>query len=175
MQISLQVRGVVRWAAVVGVSLVAVPLVAAHGQEQKVKKDSVATGVVEMFAAIEKGQIAVQIFPHDATQARLVVTNKTTEPISVALPPAFAATPVLAQFNNPLQAKAKAPQPLGVAPPQAMNANNLNGRNNAGPNMAAPNQLGPLFEYSPGKGGTGEAQNRLSATGARPAQSASSV
>ena len=104
-----------RWAMLVGISVVSLPLMAADGQKSQARKKGATGEIVDMFAAIENGQIKVQIFPRDATQARLVVTNETDQPISVALPPAFAATPVLAQFNNPVQA-AKSPQPVGVAP-----------------------------------------------------------
>ncbi len=152
------------WAVLLGFSIVVLPLMAADGGKPQVRKNNAATEVVDMFAAIEKGQIKVQFFPRDATQARLVVTNETDQPISVALPPAFAGTPVLAQFNNPVQAKTKAPQPLGVAPqgstpgngpgnmPGIPNINNPIGRNNGGgPNIAGLNPLGPLFNIPPEK------------------------
>jgi hypothetical protein len=129
------------------------PLMAADSHKLAVEKGNAATEAVDMFAALEKGQIEVQFFPRDSTQGRLVVTNKTDRPISVALPPALAATPVLAQFNNPAQAKQKAPQPVGLAPPINLNPNNLIGRNNAGPNLPGANQLGPLFNIPPEKTG----------------------
>jgi hypothetical protein len=52
---------------------------------------------VEFFAAIEKGQIDVKIFPKDSTQSRIVIANKTDKPLTVKLPQAFGAVPVLAQ------------------------------------------------------------------------------
>jgi hypothetical protein len=52
---------------------------------------------VEMFAAIEKGQIDVQLIPKDSTQCRVMIQNKTTKPLSVKLPETFAGVPVLAQ------------------------------------------------------------------------------
>jgi hypothetical protein len=56
-----------------------------------------ADGSVELFAAIEKGQIDVKIFPKDSTQSRIVIANKTDKPLSIKLPDAFGAVPVLAQ------------------------------------------------------------------------------
>ncbi len=51
----------------------------------------------EMFAAIEKGDIAVQLIFKDTTQCRVRIENKTDKPLNVKLPDAFAGTPVLAQ------------------------------------------------------------------------------
>lgn len=52
---------------------------------------------VEMFAAIEKGQIDVKLIPKDSTQCRVMIENKTKKPLSVKLPEAFAGVPVLGQ------------------------------------------------------------------------------
>ena len=52
---------------------------------------------VEMFAAIEKGDIAVKLIPKDSTQCRVLIENKTDKPLNVKLPEAFAGVPVLAQ------------------------------------------------------------------------------
>lgn len=52
---------------------------------------------VELFAAMEQGLIEAQLIPKDSTQCRLLVRNKTTKPLSVKLPEAFAGVPVLAQ------------------------------------------------------------------------------
>jgi hypothetical protein len=53
---------------------------------------------VEMFRAIESGQITVKLIPKDSTAATLFVTNKTKQPLGVQLPAAFAGVPALAQF-----------------------------------------------------------------------------
>lgn len=53
--------------------------------------------VVEMFAAIEHGQIEVKLIPKDSTLCRVLIENKTKKPLSVKLPDAFAGVPVLAQ------------------------------------------------------------------------------
>ncbi len=52
---------------------------------------------VEMFAAIEKGDIAVKLIPKDSTQSNILIENKTDQPLNVKLPEAFAGVPVLAQ------------------------------------------------------------------------------
>ena len=55
---------------------------------------------VEMFAAIEKGDIAVKLIPKDSTQCRVMIENKTDKPLNVKLPEAFAGVPVLAQVQQ---------------------------------------------------------------------------
>lgn len=50
---------------------------------------------VEMFAAMDAGQIEVKIIPKDSTEAKLFIKNKTKEPLNVKLPEAFVG--VLAQ------------------------------------------------------------------------------
>jgi hypothetical protein len=52
---------------------------------------------VDMFSAIQDGQIDVKLIPKDSTQARVVISNKTDQPLTIKLPDAFAAMPVLAQ------------------------------------------------------------------------------
>jgi hypothetical protein len=52
---------------------------------------------VEMFAAIEKGDIAVKLIPKDSTESRVFIENKTDRPLNVKLPEAFAGVPALAQ------------------------------------------------------------------------------
>jgi hypothetical protein len=54
-------------------------------------------GVLDLFEAIDAKQVEVKLIPKDATEARIFVTNKTKNPLSVRLPDAFAGVPVLAQ------------------------------------------------------------------------------
>ncbi|HWB13636.1 MAG TPA: hypothetical protein VG826_30705 [Pirellulales bacterium] len=54
---------------------------------------------VDMFEAMEAGQIAVRFIPKDSTQGRMFIKNKTDKPLNVRLPEAFAATQVLAQMG----------------------------------------------------------------------------
>ena len=55
---------------------------------------------VEMFAAIEAEQIEVKLIPKDSTECRVMIRNKTEQPLNVKLPAAFAGVPVLAQFGG---------------------------------------------------------------------------
>lgn len=52
---------------------------------------------VEMFEAIEAGQIEVKLIQKDSTQARVLIENKGDEPLNVKLPEVFGGVPVLAQ------------------------------------------------------------------------------
>jgi hypothetical protein len=52
---------------------------------------------VEMFAAIEKGDISVKLIPKDSTESQVVIKNETDRPLNVKLPDAFAGVPVLGQ------------------------------------------------------------------------------
>ena len=52
---------------------------------------------VEMFAAMEKGDISVKLIPKDSTQCRVLIENKTDKPLNVKLPDSFAGVPALAQ------------------------------------------------------------------------------
>jgi hypothetical protein len=52
---------------------------------------------VEMFAAMEKGDIAVKLIPKDSTQSKIVIENKTDKPLNIKLPEAFAGVPILGQ------------------------------------------------------------------------------
>jgi len=52
---------------------------------------------VEMFSAIESGDLEVKFIPRDSTQARILIRNLTEEPLNVELPEVFAGVPVLGQ------------------------------------------------------------------------------
>jgi hypothetical protein len=66
---------------------------------------------VDMFSAIQDGQIDVKLIPKDSTQGRVIICNKTDKPLNIKLPDAFAAVPVLAQA-------AAAPKPANNQQPQ---------------------------------------------------------
>ncbi len=57
---------------------------------------------VDVFKAIEDGDIEVKFIPKDAKEAVLLVENKTDKPLNVKLPEAFAGVPVLAQLGGGL-------------------------------------------------------------------------
>ncbi len=75
---------------------------AAEGRARSTKTGEYnpADQTVEMFAAIEKGDIAVKLIPKDSTQCRVLIENKTDKPLNVKLPEAFAGVPVLAQAGG---------------------------------------------------------------------------
>ncbi len=52
---------------------------------------------LEMFAAMDAGQVDVKIIPQDATKANIIIKNLTEQPVHLQLPDAFASVPVLAQ------------------------------------------------------------------------------
>jgi len=90
-----------RWLSL-GTVMVLLPLAAlAWAADRPQQADpKPASETVEMFKAIQDGQIEVQIIPKDSTQCRVLVTNKTTQPLNVRLPDAFAGVPVLAQVGG---------------------------------------------------------------------------
>jgi hypothetical protein len=53
---------------------------------------------VEMFSAVDEGQIEVKVIMKDEFQGRVFITNKTDQPLNIKLPEVAAAVPVLAQF-----------------------------------------------------------------------------
>jgi hypothetical protein len=81
------------------IALMLIPafLIAAEGRVPKSGTDNANQETVEMFSAIEKGQITVKLIPKDSTQSRILIENKTDKPLSVKLPETFGAVPVLAQ------------------------------------------------------------------------------
>jgi hypothetical protein len=74
----------------------------------------------ELFDAIDAGLIDAKLILRDETAGRVLITNKTKQPLTIRLPEAFAGVPALAQFNLP-----------GLNP-------GLNGNNN--PNNGGVNQ-----------------------------------
>ena len=57
---------------------------------------------LEMFAAMDAGQVEVKIIPQDATKANIIIKNLTEQPVHLQLPEAFASVPVLAQIGGGL-------------------------------------------------------------------------
>ena len=82
---------------------------------------------VEMFQAMRDGQIEVKFIPKDAREASVLIKNKTDKPLTVKLPDAFAATPVLAQLDG------GGLRPSGPGSSQALGGGMPN---NMGPGMA---------------------------------------
>jgi hypothetical protein len=81
------------WAA----SLLAMCMVCAGltaGERRSVPADA---ETVEMFSAMDGGQIEVKLIPKDSRLCNVLIENKTEKPLTVRLPDAFAGVPVLAQ------------------------------------------------------------------------------
>ena len=55
---------------------------------------------VELFSAINAGDLEVKLIPKDATQSTIIVKNLTTKPLRIQMPAAFAGIPVLAQGDD---------------------------------------------------------------------------
>jgi hypothetical protein len=55
---------------------------------------------VELFAAIESGRIEARLIPKDETGGKVLITNKTKQPLNLKLPDAFAGVHVLAQIGG---------------------------------------------------------------------------
>ncbi|HVX64396.1 MAG TPA: hypothetical protein VHC19_27480 [Pirellulales bacterium] len=70
------------------------------GRLRKVGEYNPEDETVEMFDAMNAGQIEVKLIPKDSTQGRVFVKNKTKRPLNVKLPEAFAAAPILAQAGG---------------------------------------------------------------------------
>ncbi|NND98162.1 MAG: hypothetical protein HKN47_12615 [Pirellulaceae bacterium] len=84
--------GMLQHAALVLVLAVASPL-SAVGAEP-------ATEVVDLFQAIDAGDVAAQFIPANAMRANVLIRNTTTRELHVKLPDAIAAVPILAQFGQ---------------------------------------------------------------------------
>lgn len=55
---------------------------------------------VDVFDAMESGDIEVRVIPKDSTGGNILVRNKTGKPLKIKLPAAFAAAPVARQFGG---------------------------------------------------------------------------
>src|SRR5688572_9152818 len=90
-----------RWVVCLSLSFafaVSTSTVLAANKKEKLKAEDFQP--VELFAAMKSGEIEVQYIPKDAKQANVLIRNKTDKPLSVQLPRAFTAVPVLAQFGG---------------------------------------------------------------------------
>ncbi len=55
---------------------------------------------LDLFDAIDQGKVDAKFVARSAAKGRLVLTNKTDQPVNVQLPEAFAGVPVLRQFGG---------------------------------------------------------------------------
>jgi len=67
---------------------------------QAAPSDTATGEPVGLFQAMEHGQAEVKFIAKNDEEARLLITNKTNQPLNLQLPAAFAGVPVLAQFGG---------------------------------------------------------------------------
>lgn len=73
---------------------------AAAGAKTKAAAKPVAAKEVEMFAGMKSGELDVKIIARSDRDARVIIANKTNQPLNIKLPEAFAAVPAAAQFGG---------------------------------------------------------------------------
>jgi len=124
-------------AAVVAI-LLSLPLFvsADRGNPQVKPRDAAKWESVEMFAAMEAGDIEVKLVAKSDAEAQIRIKNHTDRPLSVRLPDAFAGVPVLAQQLFPA---------IPAANTRSRTGNNRNSH---------PNQIigGPMNQLGRGNG-----------------------
>ncbi len=90
----------------------------ATAAERRPRSPGEQQAAVDLFTAMESGQVEARIIPRNSEQCQLIVRNKTDQPLTVALPASFGAVPVLAQQQLPLPLppalEQQQPQPLAV-------------------------------------------------------------
>jgi hypothetical protein len=100
------------WLVLVGVDAACLTNYAAEADSPAAS----APAEVELFAAMERGDVDVVLIPRDSKKVTIRVANQTDRPLSIRMPQAFAGVPVLAQFlppGGPLGGGG-APQALGM-------------------------------------------------------------
>jgi hypothetical protein len=64
------------------------------------KTEAAKSPAVPFFQAVDDGQIDAKFIARNDEEGRIIITNKTTKPVNVQLPEAFAGVPVLAQVGG---------------------------------------------------------------------------
>jgi hypothetical protein len=85
--------------ALVAITLGLVGCFGVNAAERTASASKAPAQSVDLFAGMKSGDIDVRFVAKSDREAQLIVTNKTKQPLSVQLPKAFAASPVLAQLN----------------------------------------------------------------------------
>lgn len=83
--------------SLLGVVMLGVPGFAATPEK---KSAAAEPEQVELFAAIDAGDIEVKLICKDSTTGNVIITNKTKKPLAIKMPEAFAGVPVAAQFGG---------------------------------------------------------------------------
>lgn len=87
------------WVMLLGLGL-AVGLAGTRNVAAETKSSEPKGEQVELFAAIERGDIEVKLIPKDSTTGVVTIKNNTKKPLSIKLPDAFAGVPVNAQLGG---------------------------------------------------------------------------
>lgn len=66
------------------------------------KSPDTSSDSVDLFAAIDSGDLEVKLFLKDASAGTAVFKNRSAKPLSIKLPDAFGGMPVAAQFLGPM-------------------------------------------------------------------------
>lgn len=111
---------------------------------------------VDIFALLEQQSLTAQMIVRDPYHARLILTNRSNAPLSVQLPDALAARPILAQMGNNIfgqptpsnRSSAQAPQTVGGTPMSSSSSNRGN-NNNGFQNFFNPNNMNNVFNIAP--------------------------
>jgi hypothetical protein len=82
-----------------GLALVPAVLLAADRPAKRAAADPDAKQV-DLFQALDDGDIGVKMIMKDSKEGKLMIQNKTDKPLNVKLPEAFGAVPILAQQNQ---------------------------------------------------------------------------
>src|SRR5437773_9318363 len=83
----------------VGCALVAIaiPVVVWAASPATTSKEEAPTKTVDLFAAMEAGEVEAVLYFKDSTEGMMTVKNNTGKPLTIKLPDAFAGVPILAQ------------------------------------------------------------------------------
>src|SRR5881394_3366692 len=82
------------WCALVAI---AIPVVVWAASPATTSKEEVPAKTVDLFAAMESGEVEAVLFFKDSTEGMMTVKNNTGKPLTIKLPDAFAGVPILAQ------------------------------------------------------------------------------
>ena len=135
------------WRRVAPVAALCAFMLLAAGRPGPVKKLTVDPDAreVELFTAIDAGELEAKLVPRDARHGNLLVTNKTDEPLTVKLPRSFVGVHVLKQFLPP----PNQPNAFGIqnlSPTEPSQALGIGfGGSGLGPLAPVLNNLGGLF------------------------------
>ena len=112
---------------------------------------------VDLFVLLQQQSLSAQMIVRDPYHARLILTNRSNAPLSVQLPDALAARPILAQMGNNIfgqptpsnRSSAQASQTVGGTPSSSSSSNRSSNNNNPFQNFFNPNNMNNVFNIAP--------------------------